>query len=405
MNAMTIDSHQNMFNLKEVGRRLWGWVKSFFHHKKSHSESLSSESDFLGTRKPKTRKPRVKHAMGFTKTLDHLDISHQRLRQSVELASNHRSTRKLLRKHGCLIPSSSFEYCEATHVTLRERMLWSAVIFVSMAGHIEEDAPKKEGAEPLMKPQFFYAVKIKKASWNCVGARGFKGLLYECGIMYSSKNRSFWLSFEAGIDPRTGDITVFKVHHQVSQLLPNGYVIRKKVCDYPWTSEDLEVTADEWHKGVVAFAFNIWNARDDMWKVSTRTADTRVIFLVPWSETKYYFKDRKVEVLTENGTKKRIIHHVKEHTRVRNGKETIVKEHIRGLRTFEWKGYQCAVTAPKFHTYDIDTFEGSSTKIVNNDPGKLKTIDGPAVMDAFADLEDQQNPALIENIIGSSAKQ
>jgi hypothetical protein len=37
---------------------------------------------------------------------------------------------------------------------------------------------------------------------------------------------------------------------------------------------------------------------------------------------------------------------VREHTRS-NG--TVVKEHIRGLREFDWKGYHCVVTAPKFN--------------------------------------------------------
>lgn len=283
-------------------------------------------------------------------------------------------------------------------------MLWSAVIFVSMAGHLEEDPVEKKGVEPLLRPQFFYALKIRKAHWNCVGARNFKGLLYECGVMYSSGGKSLWASFETGIDPATGHIEVFKTYHHVTQRLPNGYAFKKKVCDYPWDKNDQKVTSEEWHKAVVAFAFNTWNARDDMWKVSTTTADTRVVFLVPWGETKHYFKDRKVDALTPNGTKKRIIHHVKEHTRVRDGKEIVVKEHIRGLRTFEWKEYRCAVTAPKFHAFDTDAFESASTDVVTVNPEQKRTLYGPSVMAALSAAEDSQSSDPVQNLINGSSE-
>lgn len=65
-------------------------------------------------------------------------------------------------------------------------------------------------------------------------------------------------------------------------------------------------------------------------------------FGVEIKRTPYFFKDRDV-VLNEHGTKKRIFHIVRPHTRV-DGRH--VPMHFRGLRDFTWAGYRVSITVP-----------------------------------------------------------
>jgi hypothetical protein len=56
----------------------------------------------------------------------------------------------------------------------------------------------------------------------------------------------------------------------------------------------------------------------------------------------YFFRDRDI-IVTVNGQRKRILHHVSAHTR-EDGTE--VKEHYRGARQFKWAGYDVYITIP-----------------------------------------------------------
>ena len=95
--------------------------------------------------------------------------------------------------------------------------------------------------------------------------------------------------------------------------------------------------------------FNWWVDRDLRWNVSVHKGQDRVTFGVEQENTKTYFANREKMVLASDGKAKRIIHYVREHERVTPTKVTMVKEHIRGIREFNWNGYHCVVTAPKFH--------------------------------------------------------
>ena len=74
----------------------------------------------------------------------------------------------------------------------------------------------------------------------------------------------------------------------------------------------------------------------------------RITFAVDKSLTKKYFADRDKTIKTPSGQNKKIVHFVKAHDRDYGGKITKVREHIRGLNSFSWKGYQCLVSAPEF---------------------------------------------------------
>lgn len=88
-----------------------------------------------------------------------------------------------------------------------------------------------------------------------------------------------------------------------------------------------------------------WTSREQSWSVGVRKDGRRVTFSIAPEHTAAYFADRDL-VVNEHGTRKRIIHFVREHTR---GNGAIVKAHVRGVRHFNWKGFECNVTAPKLN--------------------------------------------------------
>ena len=113
-----------------------------------------------------------------------------------------------------------------------------------------------------------------------------------------------------------------------------------------------------WTKNVVRGTFNWWVTRDSRWSVAVKKKGERVTFGVEQENTKRYFADRDKTVKTTTGATKKIIHYVREHERKKaNGGVTTVSEHIRGLREFDWKGFHCIVTAPKFHGATAAAFD------------------------------------------------
>jgi len=95
---------------------------------------------------------------------------------------------------------------------------------------------------------------------------------------------------------------------------------------------------------------NWWISREENWSVAVKKAGERITFAIPKKLTAQFFKDR-IKVTNDAGSTKRIIHHVREHEREVGEGKTTVKEHIRGLANFDWKGYDCRVTAPKFNGF------------------------------------------------------
>lgn len=86
---------------------------------------------------------------------------------------------------------------------------------------------------------------------------------------------------------------------------------------------------------------------------------------------------------------KRIIHYVSAHERETSEGKTTVKEHIRGLAEFDWKGYDCRVTAPKFNG-SLSTNFTIAARAFDEDEELPKKgwIDMPEVGSILADIEE-----------------
>jgi hypothetical protein len=80
------------------------------------------------------------------------------------------------------------------------------------------------------------------------------------------------------------------------------------------------------------------------------------VFGVDIVRTPYFFKDRDVTV-GPTGYRKKIFHIVRPHRREsRTGRESFVRLHFRGERSFNWNGYQVGITVPGKHHANLADF-------------------------------------------------
>jgi hypothetical protein len=103
-----------------------------------------------------------------------------------------------------------------------------------------------------------------------------------------------------------------------------------------------------------------------MIRVAVTKGDMTAVFGVAIHRTAYFFQDRDYE-LTEHGTRKRIFHIVRPHTRADG---TIVKMHFRGARTFHWAGYDVEITVPGLDHFMMNEFEPGTIDSYWLEPGQ-----------------------------------
>ena len=140
-------------------------------------------------------------------------------------------------------------------------------------------------------------------------------------------------------------------------------------------------------------AMNWWIAREENWSVAVKKNGERITFAIPKELTARFFKDR-IKVTNENGVTKRIIHFVNAHERATSDGKTTVKEHIRGLAEFDWKGYGCRVTAPKFNGVLSTEFTLEATVFEDDEElPKKGWVDISKVGSMLADVEEGRKVA------------
>lgn len=82
--------------------------------------------------------------------------------------------------------------------------------------------------------------------------------------------------------------------------------------------------------------------------VRAKRDDVVAAFAIDRNRGRYFFKDRSAKALAADGKRKRIFHYVQPHQReVRADATVSVRAHYRGLRKFEWNGYQVSIILPK----------------------------------------------------------
>lgn len=267
-----------------------------------------------------------------------------------------------LRKLGPYIPLHLSVAPAAARVSITEGIHWSSLIFVHYGG-------SKSNTEHLFYPEFVYAQRVGKLPWH---VQQLSGVFYECGLAYhlttgSLKGKLYWIGFYVAVDPSNGMVTAChelrfdEIDVRGRGKYAQGKYVNKRwgisrFANDTWGSDDHERNV---HLArIFSGAFSFWQQKEFMWTVSFIKDEKRATYCVQPTQAKTFFKDRDKTALTPTGKRKPIIHMVTEHPRrLDSGAVVTVKEHIRGLRRFDWKGYACAITAPKFHRLTSHGFD------------------------------------------------
>ena len=100
-----------------------------------------------------------------------------------------------------------------------------------------------------------------------------------------------------------------------------------------------------------------------MIRVAVTKNHLTAVFGISPKRTSYFFQDRDI-TLNVNGRKQRIFHIVRPHKRVTKTGETDVHMHFRGLKEFDWAGYNVTITVPgrdhfMLSEYDVGCIDSS----------------------------------------------
>lgn len=248
-------------------------------------------------------------------------------------------------------------------------------------------------------PDFMYAIKQNKLPWY---VEHKEGTPYKFGFGYrlngaGKHRRMWWMNAWLVITP-SGAIEFCKETRVKDVFIKTGrnsgmhYAQKIRCYSELYESSIQERNEQGVHdlKNFFKSMYTWWMGRNARWSVAVKKNGDRVTFAVDRSLTKKYFADRN-KVVDDKGRTKRIIHYVKGHERVRDDKKYYVKEHLRGLSKFEWKGYQCTVVAPEFSELPTVMFDGAALELEDKDflPG-LKYINTSKVGLKLAETEDRR---------------
>ena len=207
---------------------------------------------------------------------------------------------------------------------------------------------------------FTFAIRIRKPPYFIRPVAGTD--YYQFGHCYRVRNKNFWVRMFVSIDKegkificdelRMDNTTITKKHRTRN----DGGVRDVSFSNKHWTVPSLLIVDDQTverrrHIETLTFLNTLewWSKRDERWNVVVKKGGERVTFGIDQSLSKNYFADREMRISSVTGKPMKIVHYVNAHDRLlANGKVSHVREHIRGLREFDWKGYHCLVTAPEF---------------------------------------------------------
>ena len=118
------------------------------------------------------------------------------------------------------------------------------------------------------------------------------------------------------------------------------------------------------------YSFVAWfRSAESGFQINVRKGTMHAMFGIPASDGPTFFKDRNKD-LSATGYTRRIFHNVDAHTRqLADGRTSEVKQHYRGLRKFDWKGYRIAITVPGYHHFQMSKFTAPSIEV--DDPSQI----------------------------------
>lgn len=270
--------------------------------------------------------------------------------------------------------------------------------------------PSKHDKEDAIHPRFAFAIRSPKLPPNVEKIRGTPYQFGYCVQLHekesdkSSAPRLFWMWSWIVVAP-SGEIVVPHelrpvVHHIQHRRQTHGpkqsgtrsstFVSRQWAMPTMFHAEK-DKNQEDYEKVLVCTFRQLllwWTSRESRWSVGVRRDGKRLCFSIAPEHTAAYFADREKTVGVGSKAKK-IIHFVRSHRRA-NGQ--IVKEHVRGLREFDWRGFHCAVTAPKLNGRVL-TNAPIAPVYGDDDFDETKFIETERMAEIFADAEDQMKEA------------
>jgi hypothetical protein len=364
------------------------------------------ETPQANTKRKQTRdrKGRALIRKNLADLLDNLDVTFEAMKLPTDkLSWLPKGTVIGLKRLGVYVPDKPWK---------RELVVHTAGIYADPAGpmpammaisfSVSPDNCTHPNDDDLVFPNTMFAVKHAKVPPLYTQ---LPGIVYEFGYSYNFSSASnFWIQCFLVIDPATGEIKVCDELRGERVTIPvkrnrkgEGAATRSFMQTRwrePYITKSQEVSTLEERRQSIAHSFvqmlAWWNERDLRWSVGIRKGKNRVVFSVDPENTKTYFADRDKSIKAADGKAKKIIHYVRAHERVRDGKTISVKEHIRGIREFDWGSHHCIVTAPKFHR----TILTSHFEVPAQDEDDLlmlteaKIADLPRAAAMLADMEE-----------------
>lgn len=226
---------------------------------------------------------------------------------------------------------------------------------------------RETGVDGLINPDFLHFVKMRRP----INVQASNYVVYECGLVYrlpEEKETFIAFVFHASVSP---DCTI----RALKECSPTYYTVGKRgkrdtfarmEWSYPpllmdW-AERRKQTPDEVAREVFSLIVNAAGMTEYGIAVRARKGLRTAAFSIDMLRTPYFFADRE-KTVNENGQTKRILHLVRPHVRA-NGKA--IKAHFRGLRRFNWNGYDVSIGLPGRHYRPL--MDLSASAIEDADP-------------------------------------
>lgn len=232
-----------------------------------------------------------------------------------------------------------------------------------------------------LKPDFAFGMRVRKVPWNVTR---LDGTVYLFGMAWRVSGKHLWRGFWLSVRDDGSIQVADELQNKYIPIKGGAYMKRtweKSTWDGP--SEDREGCT----RSCFAEALSIYQTRKEKWNVGVSNGKKRITFLIDQVHSKTYFQNRN-KTVTLSGKTKPIIHFVRAHQQHHGEKVVEIPEHIRGLREFDWSGYHCTVTAPKFHAYLSSDLELSSEYINEEDWDEKSMLNIGALAEKMNRLED-----------------
>jgi len=248
-----------------------------------------------------------------------------------------------------------------------------------------------------LNPQIMFAIKHKKLPWNVSYQ---PGVPYLFGLAFTVDGKLFWMHMYVTVSRKTGAILICDELRAIQNVIPmkssaskratgRTQVITRTTWMSPSLLEEESRTIQESKIGALNLMRSMhdwWVGRDVRWNIVVKKNADRITFGIDDKETPFYFRNRD-KTVTEGGVTKRIVHYVKEHERVVDTKTTTVKEHIRGLRMFDWMGYHCKVISPRLEQKTSAAFTAAGHEVEED---KTDTVYLSKLGKMLADAEERK---------------